>query len=128
MLSCNKSSCSGFELMHTNYIIILQIMHVSLLHFTTVNHKIHHATKLVGVVLQLYTHASCATAECHQRSSKMSMDKYSTLLVVCCVLLTCTLVQVSWGLKIGAFNIQTFGPTKMGKPDVVASLVQVKDS
>ena len=94
-------------------------MHVSPL-FTLVNYI---AIKLVGVVSLLrMRHAQLPNVVGSNMSSKMSM------LVICCVLLTCTLVEVSWGLKIAAFNIQTFGPTKMGKPDVVASLVQVKDS
>ena len=58
-------------------------------------------------------------------SGKMcSKTPMATLLVVSCVLLIST--EMCWGLKISAFNIQTFGPTKMGKPDVLNTLVQVR--
>lgn len=48
-----------------------------------------------------------------------------------CVLFTCPVLifggtNIKQPLKVASFNIQVFGQTKIGKDDVVDTLVQVK--
>ena len=53
-----------------------------------------------------------------------AMEKLSAAVLIL-VLSGLLLSETCWGLKIAAFNIQVFGPTKMGKPAVVDILAKV---